>query len=556
MKTIKTILYISLLSLLFIAGSPAVEKIRAQVRTFTSEQVGTSPQAGKFLQTNGSVSTWAFPSLGSATSTEPLMASWFVATSTTATSTFAGNVQVDNNLGVSGRGIFTGHLNVGAVTRFATIANLPFEVSDSINSYFGMVIGNGSSGTSASADLLFNNNGTPADGTSNYADCGLNSTTYTLSTYTGFNRPRNFYCYNDGPVSIFSVPVAATESYISFGTGGGAAANEAMRITSTGQIAIGTTSPNTLEKISLISQANGYAMVWSDTATNNNDKDAYLGNRLYDNSVPPLRLIGSRNTITENRVYIGGSGTLTSQGTAATSIEFYTGSTNAITNGGTQRMVINSSGNVGIASSTPGAMLGVTHGGLGLSFLVEDTTSPDSSPFLIDANGNVGVGMLAPPAKFSVSSGSSGVNPPLTSGILIEDDNDTNLSILTPDTFQSYITFGNASDSNASQMEWDPVTDIFSLGTANSGADFRFMAGDNSEKMRILDTGEVGIGTTTPFSKFHVTSGASATTTATIGSIGLTTSKSCVNMNRSDGGASSFFINAAGVMIVETNYCR
>jgi hypothetical protein len=68
--------------------------------------------------------------------------------------------------------------------------------------------------------------------------------------------------------------------------------------------------------------------------------------------------------------------------------------------------------------------------------------------------------------------------------------------------------------------------------------------------------GSIGIGTTSPFSIFHVTSGASATTTVTIGSIGLTSSKGCVNMNRSDGGAGSFYINAAGVMVTEPNYCR
>lgn len=68
--------------------------------------------------------------------------------------------------------------------------------------------------------------------------------------------------------------------------------------------------------------------------------------------------------------------------------------------------------------------------------------------------------------------------------------------------------------------------------------------------------GTVGVGTTTPYSKFHVTSGASATTTVSIGEIGDATSKGCVNMKRSDGGAASFFITAAGVMVVETTYCK
>ncbi len=67
---------------------------------------------------------------------------------------------------------------------------------------------------------------------------------------------------------------------------------------------------------------------------------------------------------------------------------------------------------------------------------------------------------------------------------------------------------------------------------------------------------KVGIGTTTPATTLHISAGASATTTVTIGELGLTTSKACVNMNRSDGGPASFFINGAGVMVVSTSYCQ
>ncbi len=65
-----------------------------------------------------------------------------------------------------------------------------------------------------------------------------------------------------------------------------------------------------------------------------------------------------------------------------------------------------------------------------------------------------------------------------------------------------------------------------------------------------------GFGTTTPATKLHVSSGASATTTVSIGELGLSSSKACVNMNRSDGGAGSFYINAAGAGVFEANYCR
>lgn len=65
-----------------------------------------------------------------------------------------------------------------------------------------------------------------------------------------------------------------------------------------------------------------------------------------------------------------------------------------------------------------------------------------------------------------------------------------------------------------------------------------------------------GIGTTTPATKLQISSGANATTTVSIDELGLTSSKACANMNRSDGGAGSFFINAAETLVAETNYCR
>ena len=65
-----------------------------------------------------------------------------------------------------------------------------------------------------------------------------------------------------------------------------------------------------------------------------------------------------------------------------------------------------------------------------------------------------------------------------------------------------------------------------------------------------------GIGTSTPYSRLHVTSGANATTTVTIGEIGVASSKACVNMKRSDGGAGSFYINGQGQGIFEANYCK
>ena len=54
------------------------------------------------------------------------------------------------------------------------------------------------------------------------------------------------------------------------------------------------------------------------------------------------------------------------------------------------------SGNVGIGTSTPWGKFSVTNTGTGPSFIVEDSTSPDSTPFIVDASGKVGIGTTTP----------------------------------------------------------------------------------------------------------------------------------------------------------------
>jgi hypothetical protein len=56
-----------------------------------------------------------------------------------------------------------------------------------------------------------------------------------------------------------------------------------------------------------------------------------------------------------------------------------------------------------IAESGTGTALQITNSGTGNSFLVEDTISPDGSPFVIDPAGNVGIGTVTPATKLNVN---------------------------------------------------------------------------------------------------------------------------------------------------------
>lgn len=56
-----------------------------------------------------------------------------------------------------------------------------------------------------------------------------------------------------------------------------------------------------------------------------------------------------------------------------------------------------------IVESGTGNALKITNSGTGNSLLVEDTVSPDGTPFVIDSAGNVGVGTATPAAKLTIN---------------------------------------------------------------------------------------------------------------------------------------------------------
>lgn len=58
---------------------------------------------------------------------------------------------------------------------------------------------------------------------------------------------------------------------------------------------------------------------------------------------------------------------------------------------------------LGVGIASPTAKLHVTNTGLNNSFLVEDSSNPDSSPFIIDASGNVGIGLTGATAKLDIN---------------------------------------------------------------------------------------------------------------------------------------------------------
>ena len=212
--------------------------------------------------------------------------------------------------------------------------------------------------------------------------------------------------------------------------------------------------------------------------------------------------------------YIGG----VQDGNAKGSIIFATtGTTGSLT--GTpqtligERMRIDSVGNVGIGTDSPTAKLHINNITTGNTILIEDSTNPDSSPFVINSGGSVSIGTTSvfsiggAETKLNISTGSSGVATTglsISTPVIIESTVGTSIGLFSPDVANSQIYFGTPGDVFGAFLRWDFTNKNLILSTASSGGKLVFQTGTGDEAARIDQNGNMGIGLTGATQKLEV----------------------------------------------------
>ena len=322
-----------------------------------------------------------------------------------------------------------------------------------------------------------------------------------------------------------------------------AGSNERVRIDSSGNVGIGTTSPsNNLDILSTTSGATVSARVGSTAASGVNNANLIINNGGTGNATLRFDYESSTNrasigvpqstqalfftTAGSERARIDSSGRLlvgTSSAPTGGLPQFsrFTVSLNndAASNGGQLNLAGDARGSLSIGDAlgqllftdstngtygsiqcqldaTPGN--GDYPGRIVLATTADGAASP-TERMRIDSSGNVGIGTTSPDGKLHVHSGSAGsVTANGNANNLVIENSDTGgISILTPDNGFGYIMWGSPTSNEGAILRYRDSDNIFSIGTEDTNGILQFRTGAGTEAMRITNGGDLLVNRTT-----------------------------------------------------------
>ncbi len=302
---------------------------------------------------------------------------------------------------------------------------------------------------------------------------------------------------------------------MTFSTSG---SNERMRITYTGNVGIGTTSPT--EKLDVVGDIKASVDVIAgndviasgkittgEVATSNMDL-VPLGQM--NDSLTAVRADANNSTLqtelnnTQAGAGLGNNGSYS----ANTSTNYMKTSSSLVDATEDLDGQVKSNADAIALRATQTALVDSIAAVRAEAFSVDNLTSSyvpyyngsilNNSPVTVSGT-NVGIGTPTPGSELHVKSGTSGYNFGTgNDGIIIEDSADPQLTISGSSGNTGHIYFGDNSSNASGQLEYNHSVDAMTFSTS---------AGN--ERMRINSSGNVGIGTASPSSRLHIWDGSS-----------------------------------------------
>ena len=330
----------------------------------------------------------------------------------------------------------------------------------------------------------------------------------------------------------FTASAAGTHLQFRTAPTGSATSVERMRITSQGNIGVGTTTPT--KELHVVGGARFTELVSCDTIDTDSSGNLSCGTdsgggggvgvgtvnpgnagyiSYYPSSgttIDDLSVIysngtnvGVGTTATPSRLNVNGTVTATAFSGDGSALTGISGGASGWTDGGTNVYLTATTDTVGIGTTGASGSLEIVKQGSAVPLMVSSTATGDGDYLIVNSAGNVGIGTIFPTVKFQVNSSDTTVYSPTAIAT-------ANVSIVNPNTTVNnmsqinYVT-GTSTGAVTSAVRTGMIVTDHTSGSVDGDFFITTKAADTlGERLRIKSAGNVGVGTVEPAALFHV----------------------------------------------------